>query len=119
MFFYSFLLFLTLFVLFIRAVLTFLVLLFTRLSFLLTFFSPPSPATCIRLTLQRTSKLCFKNVLEQTEALFVYGGRHTVEGGWAVAIHLDRSCLHGTRERCTQHLSVPQRHRRPRQRRRR
>ena len=92
------LLFLVLFLLFIRDVRTFLVLLFTRLSFLLTFFSSPTPATCLRLTLQRTSKLCFKNVLEQTEALFVYGGRHTVEGGWAVAIHLDRSCLYGTRE---------------------
>ena len=98
MIFYSFLLFLVLFLLFIRDVRTFLVLLFTRLSFLLTFSTSPSPATCMRLTLQRTSKLCFKNVLEQTEALFVYGGRRTVEGGWAEAIHRDRSCLYGTRE---------------------
>ena len=48
---YSFLLFLIRFLLFTRAVLTFLVLLFARVSSPLTFFSSPNPATCIRLVL--------------------------------------------------------------------
>jgi len=65
-------------------------------------YSPLLPVDVLFLTepchLHTAGATCFKKVLEQAEALFVYGGRHTVEGGWAVAIHLDRSCLHGTRE---------------------